>query len=360
MKARHNHILELQSLRGIAAGVVLLHHTSFLFDTTPAFHYWAEILINAHAAVMLFFVLSGYVLSRALSGVAMDGESLFSFYAARLFRIYPMAWVACLAAILYVIFLHSSVPTIGTSQWYAHFSQLSFIDLKAGAMAFLTFKAELLPPIWSIRVEVFGSLAIPLIVLAIRRGVGIELLAAITAFSLWSSSTVTIYLPSFILGALAFRFQDRLGRYLGAVPALVASTIALLFFRRISADWRFDVCYHAVVPALIESVSAATLIIGIVERTWSPLRSKAAVRLGDISYSLYLIHFIIMSITAKFISRWLVDGDSRAVALMASTLLMTLPLAVLTYEMIEKPGIIVGKKIAGTFRSHVVRLGSAK
>ena len=198
---------------------------------------------------MLFFVLSGYVLSCALSGVAMDGESLFSFYAARLFRIYPMAWVACLAAILYVTFLHSSVPTIGTSQWYAHFSQLSFIDLKAGAMAFLTFKAELLPPIWSIRVEVFGSLAIPLIVLAIRRGVGIELLAAITAFSLWSSSTVTIYLPSFILGALAFRFQDRLGRYLGAVPALVASTIALLFFRRISADWRFDVSYHAVVPA---------------------------------------------------------------------------------------------------------------
>ena len=97
-----------------------------------------------------------------------------------------------------------------------------------------------------------------------------------------------------------------------------------------------------------------------VERTWSPLRSKAAVRLGDISYSLYLIHFIIMSITAKFISRWLVDGDSRAVALMASTLLMTLPLAVLTHQMIEKAGIIVGKKIAGTFRSHVVRLGSAK
>jgi len=359
MKARHSHILELQSLRGIAAGVVLLHHASFLFDTTPAFHYWVEIPINAHAAVMLFFVLSGYVLSRTLSGVAIDCESLFSFYAARLFRIYPMAWVACLAAGLYVIFLHSSVPTIGASQWYAHFWQPSF-DLKTGAMAFLTFKARLLPPIWSIRVEVFGSLAIPLIVLAIRRGVGIWLLAATTAFSLRSSSTITIYLPSFILGALAFRFQDRLGRYLGAVPALVASTIALLFFRRINADWQFDVSYHAVAPALIESVSAATLIIGIVERTWSPLRSEAAVGLGDISYSLYLIHFIIMSITAKFISRWVVDGDSRAVALMASTLLLTLPLAVLTYEMIEKPGIIVGKKIAGTLRSRVVRSGLAK
>src|SRR6516164_10281146 len=194
----------------------------------------------------------------------------------------------------------------------------------------------------------------------IRCGAGIWLLAATTAFSLRSSSTITIYLPCFILGALAFRFQDRLGRYLGAVPALVASTIALLFFRRINADWQFDVSYHAVAPALIESVSAATLIIGIVERTWSPLRSEAAVGLGDISYSLYLIHFIIMSITAKFISRWLVDGDSRAEALMASTLLLTLPLAALTYEMIEKPGIIVGKKIAGTFRSRVVRFRSTK
>src|SRR5215813_12885922 len=147
MKGRHSHILELQSLRGIAAGMVLLHHTSFLFDTTPAFHYWAEVLINAHAAVMLFFVLSGYVLSRSLSGVAIDCESLFSFYAARLFRIYPMAWVACLAASLYVIFLHNRVPTIGASQWYTHFWQPSF-DLKTGAMSFLTFKAQLLPPIW--------------------------------------------------------------------------------------------------------------------------------------------------------------------------------------------------------------------
>src|SRR5260370_5117119 len=113
-------------------------------------------------------------------------------------------------------------------------------------MAFLTFKAELLPPIWSIRVEVFGSLAIPLIVLAIRRGVGIWLLAATTAFSLRSSSTITIYLPSFILGALAFRFQDRLGPYFASFPALVSSTIALLFFLRISPYWQFGVTYNAV------------------------------------------------------------------------------------------------------------------
>ena len=232
-----SHILELQSLRGIAASVVLLYHASFLFATTPDFHYWSEVLLNAHAAVMLFFVLSGYVLGRALADVTVSA-GLFKFYAARLFRICPMAWVACLATGLYVIFLHGRV--LGASLWYDGFWRQTY-DLRTYATAAFTLKSDLLPPIWSIRVELLGSLAIPFIVLATRRGLGLWLLAVATVLSLSYPSSLTIYVPSFILGALAVRFQDRLGDWLGTIPALVASTLILLFSRsRISVDWRFE------------------------------------------------------------------------------------------------------------------------
>ena len=91
-----------------------------------------------------------------------------------------------------------------------------------------------------------------------------------------------------------------------------------------------------------------------------PLRCRAAVRLGDISYSLYLVHFIIIAITAKLISQWQIEGDYRAVALMISTFLLTLPVAALTYERIEKPGIAIGKRIMGAFQFHAARFRPAR
>jgi len=66
MEVRHPHVPELQSIRGLAALAVLLHHCSFLFVTSSTFHFFAEALFNAHAAVVIFFVLSGYVLVRSL------------------------------------------------------------------------------------------------------------------------------------------------------------------------------------------------------------------------------------------------------------------------------------------------------
>ena len=338
---------ELQSIRGLAALAVLLHHSSFLFTTSRQFHFYSEALINTHAAVMMFFVLSGYVLVRSLNGRALTVESCARFYIARLFRIYPALWSACVIAVAYLVAVHFRGPILQASEWYKQFfNQFPSIADVAENMVAANF--ALVPPTWSVRVELFASAAIPLICFMARRGFGLPLLggsialAPILAQQTMHTAGFLIYMPSFILGALAFRYQDRLARMLGKPSALAASAAVLLFFRLIDPAWRFDSHYNAILPTLIESVAAALLIVGIVARPIPLLQRRLLTRLGDISYSLYLVHFIVMSGLARLICGISINQDIRAVMLMLGTLAVSWPLSAILYSCIEKPGIRIG------------------
>ena len=88
LRDRSGHIVELQSLRGIAATAVLFGHVIGYY-TIPD---WLVILgkfSNGRAAVVVFFVLSGYVLTRSLRSSNFDLGAVTRFYVQRWFRIYP-------------------------------------------------------------------------------------------------------------------------------------------------------------------------------------------------------------------------------------------------------------------------------
>ena len=76
-------IVELQSLRGLAALLVAAHHCCWYYTYSPGTKRLLEILLNAHAAVVLFYVLSGYVLSLALLKAPMTVDSVLQFYIRR-------------------------------------------------------------------------------------------------------------------------------------------------------------------------------------------------------------------------------------------------------------------------------------
>lgn len=80
------------------------------------------------------------------------------------------------------------------------------------------------------------------------------------------------------------------------------------------------------------------------------LRSQAAVPLGYISYSLYLARFIVMSALAKIIGRFAMEQDARAELLMAATLGVLWRLAALSYAYVEKPGMLVSRKLLAAMR----------
>ena len=112
---------ELDSLRGIAALIVLISHILFVFSTIENeiksnFSYLSP-LWNGHSAVIMFFLLSGFVLS-----LPFEKNNKFSYpkyLIKRICRIYiPYILVLC-SVLVIKIMLQSKIGTVPDLQQWA-------------------------------------------------------------------------------------------------------------------------------------------------------------------------------------------------------------------------------------------------
>lgn len=358
---RHHHIPELQSVRGLAALLVVLHHCSFAFVGPGRFNLVAQALLNAHAAVVLFFVLSGYVLTRSLIGHRIAPHSVARFYIARCFRIYPALWAAVALVGLYYLAGGQRLHPAGVSVWYTNVAdQLPSRRRFAGAA--LGVNPVLLNSLWSIVVELQGSLILPLIALAVRRGAVVWVLCYLAFIALaWSDwpTVYTRYLHAFLAGAgicLLAPYAARLTVTNARIIA-VAAAFLMLFFRLISPSWRFLVNYSAVPPGVVEAIGAAVMLGVLVgKKDVAPaLRGRLVSRLGDISYSLYLVHFIVLiGLTKAMLAAMPALAVMHPVIatglLMAGTVTISLIMAAFLYANVELPGIRLGRILLGRLR----------
>ena len=104
----HTHANGLDSLRGAAAVIVCCHHYSNgLFGTLSPDNIFVKIfsfLLCDRSAVILFFVLSGYVLSLSLM---KNKQSYLQFLCKRVFRILPAYWI-CMIFVTVLVSLSSN------------------------------------------------------------------------------------------------------------------------------------------------------------------------------------------------------------------------------------------------------------
>jgi peptidoglycan/LPS O-acetylase OafA/YrhL len=357
MQVRHHHIIELQSVRGLAATMVMLSHCCLLFATGPGFLFWSQVLINAHAALVIFFTLSGFVLARALSGPALDNSRIALFYASRVFRLYPALWLALGLSLLYMLFLHHQVPLHGQSVWYSGYYSTPATFGKILRDAVLPSRPVYLAISQSIYVEMIGSFLIPFFVLAARKSLGLPLIVVLIVVGEAADRFnfqvgVFSFLPAFMIGALGFRYFEQIGLLARRGYVLLPMLAGLLFFRLLSPAWRFETNYSAFVPTIAESFFAGPLVVGIAHRRVPILTHPAFARLGDVSYSIYLLHFTVMATLAKlvqYMTRW---GELRALLLMFCVTAVTLPLAGMSYRFIELTGIALGKRLIGAFKRN--------
>jgi len=147
------------------------------------------------------------------------------------------------------------------------------------------------------------------------------------------------------LSSLAYLFDFALGAALASrtwtfsvgksLPKLLAATSTLIFFRFIwflvstghPVPLTFD--YDAPLPMLVEGV-AAFFLVGILASEHGRirlLRSAWAVRLGDASYSLYLVHFPVAILTAELLSHVFSETSAAAATVILMVVALTLSLA---------------------------------
>jgi|SRR5579871_3445916 len=307
-------IPELESLRGLAAVSVLAFHTfDMRIDTT----------VTGLAPVVLFFVLSGFVLARSLE----NDPSVRNFFLGRLFRLLPPA-AAC---VLLLTALHWAFG------FYVGF-QGSFTPLNVLLNA-LMIRSDINGVMWSMTVECFASPLILLSFLVYRwRGAVPLITASVVLFGLsfWGGYAhllggVTNLAPlyAFVIGVL-LHFLSLDGRRPGAFSAIAAAAIFV-----------FCALRKQTAPLiLMETLSSGLLILAIAgapsSSIFSVLRLPPIRLLGRVSYSFYLLHPIGLALANRL------SGDSW-LSLFSFGLLFTLPIAWVSWRLVERPFVAIGR-----------------
>lgn len=351
------YISEIDGLRAIAVLLVLIHHLR---------EGWLD---GGFIGVDVFFVISGYVVSKSLTTVPVQGlgSYLSRFYARRITRILP-ALLVCLvgtsiATVLFIpeSWLSSSIPTTGL--WaFVGAANMALIHTNDGYFAP---RAEFNPftQTWSLGVEEQFYLLFPwlfLLWLGYRSSRRQALLPAawgvlgvLTVASFVAASRFSVIAPDRAFysllsrfwqlgaGALLFQWHDRLGDAAAATPAPLGSskTGALLLSGLALIAVAALICRPALVPYPLGVVPVAgTLMVlhavgrkpasGLMVAGW--LASAPARWLGRRSYSLYLWHWPVI-----VLMRWTVGLGSGALLLLA--VLLSFTLACISYNVIENP-----------------------
>jgi peptidoglycan/LPS O-acetylase OafA/YrhL len=344
----------LDGLRGVAALVVVVHHCLLtsavlaatyrggttggwglneLLARTPLHLVW-----DGTGAVLVFFVLSGFVLTLAFIQPAPPRWA--NYYARRLPRLYLPVWAA-LALAVALAALAPRLVTNGQSWWINAHASPATVSMVAKDATLLTDPSLLDSALWSLRWEVMFSLLLPLYIwFAVKwRGLAwLKFAAALALIGLGSKTghASLLYLPVFALGVLMASERERIlavtARFSAGVwTALVTVAVLLLTF-----DWMFGP-YAEWVIRPVRSAGAALIVLGFLNAgAVVRFASKKPVQwLGRISFSLYLVHEPIVVTVDR-----LLPGDN-ALEVLVIALPIALAIAAIFYKLIEVPALKV-------------------
>ena len=354
---------KVESLRGLAALAVCFTHSLGIYRidenpgiwNVPIWHqsFWAAVLdllnalFNPHAAVILFFILSGYVLAQSLGqGKAMTGKSVLGFYLRRAFRILPMMWVSLVFAYALLQINHSVADTLVSVYWPNTFGHpVLFSDLLRN-FALVDFKAS--PVTWTMRVELLGSLFMPaLFFYYSRTGRPLQwaMLAVLGSVAYLGKSDFQ-YLLCFYVGTLLTDTRVIAASAGFAVPLVCAGVLIGTMFRL----W-IGAQTHPTLINLGETIAAAMVLAGVLAAgatRFGFLETGPCRLVGRLSYSLYLLHMPILGVCA--IAAFALEiyptlsGPAANTLLFIVSVAITLACSAVTYRWIEKPAIALGKR----------------
>jgi peptidoglycan/LPS O-acetylase OafA/YrhL len=338
-------LASLDGLRGIAAVVVLIHHSLLVLpsvaddrsDAAWLVHSPLHIIWAGNEAVYVFFVLSGLVLTLP----ALRRRMLWrSYYPARLVRLYlPVIASVALAVVLVLLVPRDGMT--GRSVWMqSHAEPLTVSSIAKNAS--LVAPDWLNSPLWSLRWEIVFSVLLPVyIALTVwaRRwwwAGAIGAAALSTVGSLLGVAAVT-YLPMFLIGgALAVAITD--GRVAVRQSWWPYLTVGCLL--GITATWWVPGVLLSHLAVLLVIVSAAGLVLAAA--SWGTARRALERPLvqwaGRVSFSLYLVHEPIVVTVGV-----LLPGDA-AWAVPVIAIPLALGIAFVFFRLVESPAHRLSKR----------------
>lgn len=347
------YIPAIDGLRAIAVIAVIFYHLGF---------FWIP---GGFLGVDLFFVISGYVITRLLldSIARSGGLDLRGFYKARARRLLPpMIFMILLTGLYISIWAQDSIKRFlidtpfalsGSINWWLVAREQDYFEAIG--------RPPLLQHTWSLAVEAQFYLVWPLILLLILKRFGKKIIP-LAALTIALVSGVILFYVSLQLDAssdishIYFGTDTHsIGLFLGA--ALAVSWIPQNFSEAVSKraqnfidligifglvgilasflliDESNPTLYKIAFPlAAIFGTAIVTSIVHPVSRFAPILQSRVLLWIGERSYAIYLWHWVVFQIT-----RPRVDIDGQDWALIALRILVVLALADISLRLVELP-----------------------
>lgn len=352
---------ELDALRGFAALLVLLHHALHLLPpgswqdlaaiTTEALRATPLRVVEAgRPAVLFFFVLSGFVLTRALLADALP-TGLLRFAVQRSVRILCPAAVAVALSLALRLVVFDRQAAQAAPGHHLFTWMLDPTPLRLAAELTLL-RNDFNVVLWSLAHEWRLTLFLPLVLLLRGRAALLLALAAgLSALGVAFGATEDeVFLPRDPLAGLAATLYFALAIGTGGALALAGP------LPRLTRDQALAAGLAALAGfSLSSDVAAYIASVMLILAAAQPgplrqlLRLRAAIALGRISYSLYLTHVPVL-LTVWHLAQPEVSAMTILLGMIASLLV-----AAVFWSLVEEPTRRLSKRLDGRTATPAVR-----
>jgi peptidoglycan/LPS O-acetylase OafA/YrhL len=337
----------LDWLRGIAASWVLLYHIDIMIQKQKYFDYssLSDFIAVGYRGVDLFFILSGFVMTAAISNGRTKGAvAAKNFTIRRVFRIFPLYILIFTGLYLISVFTRIGAPDGFRGDFSEYLYNLvllprddltSYIPVSAW-----TLTHELM--FYTLCLSAFLSLRLYWILLAFWTTICI--VSFFTEFKpLGWSMQFSIINCYFLLGAICSYYSKRINDkyiYYGLLAAILLVYIAISvevglvdgYLSKIFSNISYAIGFMLITLALSK--------IRLSNNGFLNLLSG----LGKISYSLYIAHYPIIAILAILITKF-DNSQSAMILFIILSLFLSVISAWILYTFVEQPGIKFGKRL---------------
>ena len=320
----------LPALDGLRAFAILIVATSHIVTS----------VIPGGFGVTLFFFISGFIITRMMLEQDFSAASLRGFYVRRFFRLAPALFVFIAISGLAMSLLARPIPAsdyLATLFYYANYHHFALSDGINSPLGIT----------WSLAVEEHFYFVFPVLFICARKNLAAWLIGVIVAVCLWrfvlvyglqapiprtyfaTDTRIDSIAWGCLLSAMIHKRDPLLDR-IGGMPARLCG-VGLLLVTFIVRDNGFR-------ETIRYSLQGLALMPFFCHLFWAPrspgfiraaLESRPARFIGNISYSLYLYHFLALSMAQSLFAEALeVKLFAIGCGLIAATL---------SYYFIENP-----------------------
>jgi peptidoglycan/LPS O-acetylase OafA/YrhL len=384
----------LDSVRGMAAMSVVIFHVLISFNMFyKAIHFkfdnvivkWLTMtplhtLWSGYEAVLLFFVLSGFLL--ALPFVDERPPRYVEYAIKRFCRIYIPYLFAMLMSCAFMVIFSLYEPNELLSQVYNNRWQEP-LDWRVYLSYFFLIGYDITNVngvVWTLVHELRISLILPLLILFVKRyhWLPVTTLAIVFSGGLWlcscllrpffngeissfinySGGQTCYYVMFFVFGATLAKYRHSIANHIKNSKRTIQYSLFVVALILFNFKWMFPglepykngvfktVIIQTFQDAMISLGIVIILVLVFATTTFNQFFSfKPFIWLGKISYSLYLIHLPVIMISGTYLSTIL----PLKVSLLIVPIL-SLPIAYLTWRFVEKPSMELGRSIVHKYR----------